>query len=176
MAGLAEIDGAEIVAILLFRRSQMVILNEFQDHGLLRDVIDCPKRNVVHRSRALARGQKFSRFPQVDDTADVKALRPITFDRAFAAIRNEPENIGQNRRCWRGISQKQTDAMKAADCVLDRNIATAPPRLGFDPLRARERKPGPVAVPEGQRSFAEALDRGIMPDALLYEAMGPVAD
>src|SRR5260370_42434046 len=66
--------------------------------------------------------------------------------------------------------------MGAGNWVLRRARGGAPSRPGFDSVDAHKRKPGPVAILEGQRRFAEALDRLFVVDALLDEALRPIAD
>ena len=66
--------------------------------------------------------------------------------------------------------------MEAANRVLRRRLRGAPPWRGLGAPDACEREPGPVAVLECERRFAEPLRGRIVGDALLDEALGPVAD
>ena len=66
--------------------------------------------------------------------------------------------------------------MEAADGVFGRHAACAPTGFGLEAPDAGQREPGPVAVLERERRFAEALGGRIVGDALLDEALGPVAD
>ena len=54
----------------------------------------------------------------------LKALR-----RAFAAVGDEAEHVGQHRGGRAGFSQQQADAVKAADGVLRGHAARAPARF-----------------------------------------------
>jgi len=58
MARLAEIDGAEVVAVLLLGRADAVVVGELFDHRRLRHVIGRAKGDVMDRTRALPAGQK----------------------------------------------------------------------------------------------------------------------
>src|SRR6516164_7231764 len=66
--------------------------------------------------------------------------------------------------------------MEAANGVFLRHAASAPTRAGLEALDAGQREPGPVGISERERRCAEALHGRIVSDALLDEALGPVAD
>jgi hypothetical protein len=75
-----------------------------------------------------------------------------------------------------GFGQQQAHAVEAANRVFHGHFRGAPSGRALAALGAREREPGPVAVLERERGFAEPLDGRIMGDALFDEALGPVAD
>ena len=66
--------------------------------------------------------------------------------------------------------------MEAANGVFRGHAAGAPPGFGLDALDAAQRQPGPVLILERDRCCAEAFDGRIVGDALLDQALGPVAD
>ena len=101
----------------------------------------------------------------------LKALR-----RALASAGDKAEDVGQNGGGRAGFSQQQAHAVEAANGMFRGHAACAPSRLGLDALDAGQRQPGPVLILECDRRRAEALRGRIVGDALLDQALGPVAD
>ena len=60
-ARLAEIDRAEVVAVLLFRGADAVVVRELRDHLGLRRVVGGAEGDVVHRAARPTRRQETAR-------------------------------------------------------------------------------------------------------------------
>ena len=101
---------------------------------------------------------------------------PEADDGAFAAGLGEAEHVGQDRAGRCRVLQQQADAVEAADRVLGRDLAVAPGRLVLDAGDGDERQVHAVPVLEREHGLAEALLQRLVRDALLDEAVRPVAD
>ena len=66
--------------------------------------------------------------------------------------------------------------MEAADRMLGRNVAVAPAGLVLGTGNADQRERHAVRIGEGQHGLAKALLQRLVGDALLDEALGPVAE
>ena len=139
-------------------------------------VVGRPKGDVVNRARALARGQEFARGPQIDDAADPHPRRLKPLRRSLASAADKAEDVGENGGGRAGFSEQQAHTVEASNGMFRGNAASAPSRFGLDALDAAERQPGPVLILERDRRCAEALHGRIVGDALLDQALGPVAD
>jgi hypothetical protein len=173
-ARLTEVDRAEVVAVLLFSRMHPVRLHELLRHGGLIGVVDSAEGNVMHRARALPARQEAAGLVDVDNAA-MRRIRLEPDDRAFASGFGKAEHVGENRTGLRRLLKQQRHAVEAADRVLRRNIAIAPAGLVLRAGNADQRQAHAVRIGERQHGLAEALLQCLMRDALLDEAMGPVA-
>src|SRR3954465_9323855 len=131
-AGLAEVERAEVVAVLLVGRADAMVLGELAPHRELRLVVGSAERDVVHRTGALRAAEELAGHADIDDAADLAPVRLEADGRTLAAEFREAEHVGQDRRRGRRVAKEQADAVEAADRMLDRYLAAAPPRLLFD--------------------------------------------
>ena len=130
----------------------------------------------MHRAARPASGQEAPGLVDVDDAAGAHRPRRKRITEPSRAVSPEAEHVGQDRAGRRGVLEQQRHAVKAADRVLRRHVAVAPAGLALGAGDADQREAHAVGIGERQHGFAEALLRRLMGDALLDEAMGPVAE
>ena len=130
----------------------------------------------MHRAAALPAGQEALGDTNVDKAADrlggVKARQ-----RSVLAGAPETENVPSGSRRSARVVEQQRDAVEAADRVFGRNVAgLLQAGLALRAGDANQREVHAVRIGERKHGLAEALLRRGVGDAVLDEAMGPVAD
>ena len=121
-------------------------------------------------------GRNAAGLMDVDDAADRGVAGLVANELAFASDLAEAEDIGQDRPGRRGLLQQQAHAVKSANREFRRHAAAGPGRLVLDAGHADQRQPHAVRIAEGHDGLAEAPRRRVMRNAILDEAMRPVAD
>src|SRR3984893_8820158 len=92
-AGLAEVDRAEVLTILLFGRLQAMLVTKPRGHCGLCGIILGAKRDVVYRATAHGAPQEALGLMKIDDTAGIGA---IAADRAFGPNSCKAQDIVKN--------------------------------------------------------------------------------
>src|SRR5262245_31498622 len=95
-ARLAEIERAEIAAVLLLGGADAVVRRELPHHGELLGILGGAEGDVVHRARAQTTRRGRAGAPQVDDGAGFASLGAIAGGGAVASGLGEVEKIAQD--------------------------------------------------------------------------------
>src|ERR1700733_11559373 len=142
-AGLAEVDRAEILAVLLFGRMSSVFTDQLFGHLRLLHVVRGAEGDVMYRTASLVPTRNSRGFVDVDHGAFHVACCSEANHRSFTGNLAEAEHIGQDRCRLPRAVEKQRHALQATDRMFGGDVLVAPSRLilGIGDTYERERHP-----------------------------------
>src|SRR6201995_5011210 len=147
-AGFAEVDRAEILAVLLFGWVPTMGADQFLGHLRLLCVVRSAEGNVVYRTAPLMPAHHCGGFIDVDHAAFRIARRSEADHRSFPSDLAEPEYVGQDRRGLLRAVEKQRHPLQTADRMFGGNVVVAPGPLVLGIADTDERKRHAIRVRE----------------------------